>query len=177
MAHYCICAICGKSFDRDKVQAVKHGSRRYSHYECEPDGEKVPMPEPKPKKVKEEDKDLTALKDYIALKYGSKANWALITKQIKNFHDEKKYSYSGMLKSLTYFLDVKKNTIDKSNGGIGIIDYCYQDAYNYYLSIFLARQNSDNVTLTHEVKEYIIPVPKARGIKNKLLEWSLEDEE
>ena len=171
MAHLVVCAICGRQFDRDKEQAVKHNGRRYSHYECEPDKELVPL------LIKPDvDPALTALKDYIKLKYGAKANWALINKQIKTFHDEKGYSYSGMLKSLTYFLDIKKNTIEKSNGGIGIIEYCYQAAYDYYLAIFLAQQNS-NVEYKQTTKEYVIPLPKARGIKNRLLEWSIEDEE
>ena len=75
-----------------------------------------------------------------------------------------------------YFLEVKGNTVEKCNGGIGIIEYCYQDAYNYYLSIYLAQQNND-IMYIPQVKEYIIPIPKARGIKNRLLNWSNEDEE
>ena len=171
MAHICKCAICGEQFDRDKIQAVKHGARRYSHYTCEPDGELVPL-EIKP----QEDPDLKKLKDYISLKYGNKANWALINKQIKDFHENKKYSYSGMLKSLIYFLEVKHNTLEKSNGGIGIVEYTYNDAYQYYLDIFMAQQKSD-VEFHPVVKEYKIPIPKARGIKNKLLDWSINDEE
>lgn len=176
MAHLVKCAICSRMFDRDKIQAVRHGSNRYSHYECEPDGEKVELPQPKKKEVKE-DSNLKELKNYISLKYGNKANWPLITKQIKDLHDNKKYTYSGMLKSLVYFYDVQNNSIEKSNGGIGIIDYVYKQAYNYYLSIFMARQNSQEIEFKPVIKEYIIPIPKARGIKNKLLDWSIDDEE
>ena len=182
MAHMVKCAVCQKMFDRDKIQAVYHGSNRYSHYDCEPDKELVPLPDPPPKKVKEkekpqEDQDLIALKDYIALKYGNKANWPLITRQIKDFHENKGYTYTGMLKSLTYFYDIKGNKPDSSKGGIGIVDYCYKAAYDYYLAIFMARKNSEDVTYQPIVKEYKIPVPKARGIKNKLLDWSIDDEE
>ena len=174
MAHNVICAICGRQFDRDKIQAVKHGARRYSHFDCEPDGEIVPLPPKKePKEKTEEEIQLDQLKDYIASKYGSRANWALINKQIKTFHEVNKYSYSGMLKSLMYFLEVKGNTVEKSNGGIGIIEYCYQDAYNYYLSIYLAQQSND-IAYVPMIKEYVIPIPKARGIKNRLLNWSKE---
>ena len=171
MAHIVKCAICGKQFDRDKIQAVEHGARRYSHYECEPNGKLVPLPE-KPK----EDEDLTKLKDYISLKYGDKANWVLITKQIKDFHENKKYSYSGMLKSLIYFYDVKNNLVEKSNGGIGIIDYTYNDAYNYYLGIFMAQQKT-NVDFNPIIKEYTIPLPKAQTLKKKLLDWGIDNEE
>ena len=39
MAHMVICTVCGKRFDRDKIQAVKSGARRYAHQSCMPDGE------------------------------------------------------------------------------------------------------------------------------------------
>ena len=45
MAHYVICSICGKRFDRDKVQAVKSSARRYAHQSCCPQGEIVPLPQ------------------------------------------------------------------------------------------------------------------------------------
>ena len=34
MAHYVICAICKKRFDRDKYPAVLVSSRRYAHALC-----------------------------------------------------------------------------------------------------------------------------------------------
>ena len=62
MAHNVKCVICNKTFDRDKIQAVKVSARRYAHHSCKPDGELVPLV------VKAEDPDLTALKEY-AKKY------------------------------------------------------------------------------------------------------------
>ena len=180
MAHLVKCAICARMFDRDKIQAVRHGVNRYSHYDCEPDGELVPLPDSPPKKEKKESKedpDLVALKDYISLKYGNKANWPMITKQIKDLHENKNYTYSGILKSLIYFYDVQGNTTEKSNGGIGIVEYTYQKAYDYYLAIFMARQNTKDIEFQPIVKEYTISLPKARGVKKKLLEWGLDDEE
>ena len=59
MAHKVKCAICGVTFDRDVVQAVKHNGNRFSHYTCEPDKELVPLPE-----KSKEDLDLQELKDY-----------------------------------------------------------------------------------------------------------------
>ena len=34
--HKVKCIICGQSFDRDKVQAVRVGARRYAHQTCDP---------------------------------------------------------------------------------------------------------------------------------------------
>ena len=101
-----------------------------------------------------------------------------LKKQIKQFTTENKYSLSGILKSLIYWYDVKGNSIDKSGGGLGIVPYIYQDAYNYYLALFLAQQANENKTLTTEVKEITIKPPKKRGSKQQFFdlgEW--EDEE
>ena len=57
MAHYVICSICGKKFNRDVVQAVRTGSRRYAHASCDPDNKDLV-----PLEQKEEDPDLIKLK-------------------------------------------------------------------------------------------------------------------
>ena len=157
-------------FNRDLVQAVRTGARRYAHQTCKPDGELVPLAE-KPK----EDEDLTKLKDYISKLYGDKANWHLIMKQIKDYQKEYNYSLSGILKSLVWFYEVKGNSPEKSNGGIGIVPFAYQDAYNYYYSLFIAQsQNEKNITeLTNKVKEVIIPPPK---VNMPIRLFNLDDE-
>ena len=175
MAHYVICTKCGKRFDRDSVQAVKTGARRYAHAECDPDNKDfVPLV-----KKPDKDPDMTALKEYISTKYGDKARWPLINKQIKDYVQNKGYSISGILKSLVYFYDVKGNSVDGSNGGIGIVDFCYQDAYNYYLGLYLAQQANQNKTLLTTLKEIIIRPPKMRGTKQKFFdlgEWENNEE-
>ena len=175
MGHPVICSICGKRFDRDVVQAVKTGARRYAHAECDPDNkELVPLV-----KKPEEDSDMEKLKSYIKTKYGDKARWPLINKQIKDYTQNKGYSLSGILKSLVYFYDVKGNSVDGSNGGIGIVDYTYQDAYNYYLDLFMARKANQDKTLITQIKEIIIKPPKMRGTKQKFFdlgEWENEEQ-
>ena len=165
------CTVCGDRFDRDKIQAVKVGARRYAHYRCMPEGELAPL------EVKKIDPDLVALKDYIKELLKDDYVEARVNKQIKDFQQEYGYTYSGMLKSLIYFYEVKNNPIDKSNGSIGIVPFVYKDAYNYYLSIFLANDQNKNITFIQKVKEYIIKPPKKRGTKNKLLDWSEDIEE
>ena len=176
MGHLVKCAICGQSFDRDKIQAVKHGARRYAHYDCYPEGEKVPLV------VKVEDPDLTKLKEYIVKLYGDKANWALINKQIKKFTTENGYSLSGILKSLVYFYEVKKNPIDdKTNYGIGIVPFTYQAAYNYYFSIFMAQQANENKSVNNSITEITIKPPKGRNYLKReffnLEEWEANEEQ
>lgn len=169
MAHIVKCTVCGGQFDRDKVQAVKSGARRYAHYTCLPSGEKVAMPQV--------DEELTKLIEYAQQLLGKDYNAARVKKQIKDFKEEYGYSYSGMMKSLVYFYEVKGNSKDKANGGIGIVPFVYNDAYNYYLNLFLANQqniNKDVKSCTSKVKEITIKVPIIEFSK-KL--FNLDDDE
>ena len=172
MAHLVKCVICGKSFDRDSIQAVRHGARRYSHATCEPDNtDFVPLVV---KKV--EDKELTALKAYIAEKYKDKANWALINRQIKQYKKENDYSYSGMLKSLIYFFEVQHNGIEKSNGGIGIIPFVYKQTRDYYYSLWVAQQQNQDKVFENKEKEVVIKEPRKKGLFKKFFSLGDEDE-
>lgn len=182
--HIVKCKICGESFDLNSEQGVKVNARRYAHQRCFPNGELVPMEtqeEPKPKKPKAPpapvDPSLTSLKDYVNEKYRDTANWPLIQKQIKKFHSPPyNYSYSGMEKTLRYFYDVQHNSIVGSNGGIGIIEYAFKPAYDYYYQIYSAQQNNENKSFIHQVKEYIIKPPKKKN-NYKLLDWGVEEED
>ena len=167
--HLVKCAICNQIFDTNLIQAVKHGARRYSHYTCEPDGELVPL-------GSEADPDMIKLKEYITNTYKDKANWVLINKQIKQFQ-EKGYSLSGILKSLVYFYEVKHNSIEKSNGGIGIVDFIYQDARQYYYNLFMAQQANKDKTLITKIREIIIKPPKSDIRKRKLFNLGEETDE
>ena len=119
MAHNVICPKCGIKFDRDKIQAVKISARRYGHATCYPDNKNfVECPNL-------ESNDLIQLKDYIGTLFGENANWAMINKQIKKYKEENGYSYSGILKSLVYFYDVKHNSKEKANNAISIVPYIY----------------------------------------------------
>lgn len=170
--HMVKCSVCGKIFDRGSIQAVRTGARRYAHQSCDPNNQDLV-----PLEVKEEDKDLIALKEYISKLYGDKANWALITKQIKDYQKDYKYSLSGILKSLIWFYEVKGNSPEKSNGGIGIVPFAYQDAYNYYYSLFVAQSQNATIDiqeLTNKVREVTIPIPE---IKEKKRFFKLGDDE
>lgn len=175
MAHLVKCSICGEQFDRDKIQAVKVGARRYAHYDCKPDGELVPLV------VKEVDPELVKLKDYLTKLYGDKANWALINKQIKKFTEENKYSLSGILKSLIYFHEVKGNPVtESSHYALGIVPFTYQAAYNYYFSIFMAQQANENKIADNKIIEITIKPPKGRNYLKReffdLEEWENNEE-
>ena len=169
MSHYVVCSVCGARFDRDKVQAVKYSARRYAHQTCFPQGEIVPLPQ--------KDENLVKLEDYVQKLLGDDYNKARVNKQIKDYVAEG-YSLSGILKSLIYFYEVKGNSKDKANGGIGIVPYVYKDAYNYYYSLYLANlqnQEKDVKEITSKVREITIPLPKIT-LPKRFFNVEVEDE-
>ena len=165
MAHYCVCPKCKERFNRDIIQAVVVSARRYGHATCYPDNKDfVPLGE-------EGDPDLIKLREYIKNLYGEKnVRWQLINRQIKQYKNDNGYSYSGMLKSLIYFYEIKGNSMEKSNG-VGIIPYVYQDAYTYYYNLFMAQEANKNKTLFTQTKDIIIKPPKMRGTKQQLFDF------
>ena len=170
MSHVVKCAICGQAFDRDKIQAVKHGARRYSHFECEPNNEKVPL--------LEQDPDLIKLLEYINKLFHGNQNQARVNQSIKKFHDENNYSYSGMLKALIYFYEIKGNSIDKANNSISIIPYIYQDAYSYYYNLYISQERmKEEKHIFSQIKEILIKPPKKKGIKKKYFSLGVEEDE
>lgn len=83
-----------------------------------------------------------------------------------------------MLKALKYFYEIKHNDVSKANGGIGILPYCYQDAYNYYFSLWQAQQRNQvnmNYYIPKEI-EVIIPIPKPRNTRKKIFTFLDRDE-
>ena len=172
MAHNVKCLYCGITFDRDKhTDCVAVSARRYAHLQCHLENASQKT---------QEEKDREALEEYIKKLFNVSSISARVRKQIKDFQAEYKYTYSGMLKSLTYFFEVKGNDIEKANGGIGIIPYVYQQAYNYYYSIWVAQQTNDAkpIEQLQTVERVItIPPPQRQDKRVKKLFSFLDEEE
>lgn len=170
MAHIVKCSVCGEKFDRDKSQAVKTGARRYAHQRCFPQGELVPLLNPI-------DEDLVALEDYISNLLGDDYNPARVKKQIKDFKSQYNYSYSGMLKTLIWWYDIKGNPKDKAHGGIGIIPFVYKDASNYFYSLYLAQLANESVPTSYKtiIREIEISSPEVHRRPLKL--FNMKEEE
>lgn len=167
--HKVKCIYCGVTFDRDKLPFIQISQRRYAHQECSLTEEQ--------KKSKEE-QDKIDLDNYIMQLFKIDYVDARIRKQIKQYREEYNYTYSGIRKALVYFYEVKGNPIEKANGGIGIVPYVYQNAYNYYLALWQAQQKNQDKVLTNyipKVKEVIIPRPQ-RKVKKRELFTFLDEE-
>ena len=160
MSHYVKCFYCGKTFDRDKFSAVLVKPRRYAHKECAEN--KQQNKEISTEKTQEE-KDIEALEKYIMNLFNEDYVNARIKKQIKDFREEYNYTYSGMLKTLIYWYEVKGNSTEKANGGIGIIPFVYKDANRYYYNLYLAKIANENKDIQkYKPKEKIIEIASPR---------------
>ncbi len=161
------CLYCGEVFDAKADEEgsvwIKPRSNRYAHKKCHDAADGVaPKVERKPRQPKPEDSDLKTLKDFIQIVYGTSANWPLIMKQIKNYHD-KGMSYNSIQKTLEYFFVVQHNPVSGSNGGIGIVEYAEAPARAYYYNIWQAQQNMlSSASVEKKVEEVYINRPKEK---------------
>ena len=169
--HIVKCAICNETFDANTVPYIKVNSRRYAHKSCS---------DAKKQQVSQEEKDKTALLDYIKQLLKLEYVTARIQKQIKQYVDEYHYTYSGMRKALIYFYEIKGNDIEKANGGIGIIPYVYDAAYRYYYDLWLAQERNRGKEISEYKPDVIIiniPRPKKKIKKRRLFSFLDSEEE
>ena len=144
MSHYVKCLYCEQKFDRDKTEAIAIG-RRYAHLTCHNNSMNQKT---------QEEIDKYNLEEYIRKLFNTKTINTKIKKQLKDFIDEYNYSYSGILKTLIYWYDIKNNNIEKANGGIGIVPYIYDQAKEYYYRLYLAQYANE----LEDIKEYKITI-------------------
>ena len=129
--------------------------------------------------MNKEDLDKMKLEQYINKLFHTDYVDPRIQKQIKNYIKEYNFTYSGILKSLVYFYEVKQNPVEKSNDGIGIVPWVYKQAFNYYYAIWLAQQKNTNKTVENYIPketEIIIPRHKPKPHKKHLFSF-LDDKE
>lgn len=160
------CLYCGEKFDRLSEPNVKIG-RRYAHKKCY---------------EAQDEKDIKAQQDkhdffeYIKEIYGDDYNYVSISKQAEAYIKQYNFTYSGMLKSLKWWYEVKGNSKESSNGRIGIIPYIYEDAKKYYYNLYLAQQRNKKVeNYRLEVKEIVIASPRVFREPPKLFDLGGDD--
>ena len=174
MSHIVICKYCNEKFDRDAVPFVQVAARRYAHATCAKErGINLPVIDPnnmvickycnKTLDIREAVKittgcfahpecvdhltDSEILDQYIMKIFEVDYVPPNIKKQINQYVKDYRFTYSGILKSLKYFFEVKKQPINKNSQTIGIVPYVYQQAYNYYYTIWLANQKNQDATI------------------------------
>ena len=160
------CLYCNEQFDRLSEPCVKLG-RRYAHKSCY---------EAQDDETLKADRDRHDFFEYIKQIYGPDYNFVSISKQAENYIKQYGFTYSGMLKSLKWFYEVKGNSKEGSNGRIGIIPYIYEEAKKYYYGLYLAQQKNKDVTgYRLEVKEIVIASPRMYIAPPKLFDLGEEE--
>lgn len=160
------CHYCKKTFNKQDTEYKQILNNKYAHIKC------IELEE------KREKTDSEKLDLYIMELFGLDYVTPRIRKQINQYMSEYNYSYTGILKALKYFYEIKKNNIDKSQNGIGIVPYIYNDAFNYYYALWLAQQKNENKEqITYKIEEIHIPVPQRKLKKRKLFSFLDEEEE
>ena len=97
---------------------------------------------------------------------------------MKKYKEEFNYTYSGMLKALIYFYDIKGNSTDKAYGSIGILPYVYEEAKAYYRNLWEAQQRNEAKPVecfTPKIKNVTIKRPVLKTKVKKLFGF-LEEE-
>lgn len=148
------CLYCGVSFDANSEPFEKPRSNRYAHKACYEKHEAGKS---------QEERDYEKLVEYIKHLLGSTPN-PRVWKQLKEYREIYNFTYSGIHKTLTWWYEIKGNSIEKANGGIGIVPYVYDDACKYYYALYLANianANKEVEKLQSRTREFVIEPPRA----------------
>lgn len=160
------CIYCKKTFNKNEEEYIQISNSKYAHLACSE------------LEAKREKTDAEKLDDYIMKLFNYDYVPPRAKKQVNQFIKEYNYTYSGMLKALVYFYEIKGGSIEEAHDGIGIIPFIYQDAYNYYYNLWLAKQRNEDKELDKYIPEVIeikIPIPQRNIYKRKL--FTFLDEE
>ena len=170
MAHYVKCPYCGKTFNADTEEFIKvSNGRRYAHVDCF-------------QKEQAKINKHTELLDYINKLYGTEFVSPVVQKQIKEYKSDKyNYTDEGILNTLKYWYEVKKNDVNKANGRISIVPFIYEEANYYFKNIELANERNkkifeNNASFKIETIEVTIPQPKRKVRKRNLFSFLDEEE-
>ena len=161
------CLYCGETFDREKEEAILVTAIWYAHKKCY---EQLNVTK------SQADLDYEELINYIKVMLKDSYIDIKVKKQIMDFKKEYNYTFSGMLKTLQWWYDIKQNPIDKANGGIGIIPFVYDEAYKYFKKLYEV-ENAAAGLQYHQtrVEEIVIPPPSVINRPPRL--FNIEGEE
>ena len=145
------CFYCGEQFDRNQEEWIAINARRYAHKKCYDLAESGKT---------QKKKDYEALISYIKQKFCISTISAKITRQITDYKKQYGFTYSGMLKALIWWFDIKKNSLEGTNGGIGILPYIYNDAKTYYYGLYMAKLYNEDKIIHNKIEEVEIAPPQ-----------------
>lgn len=170
MAHNVICLYCKNTFDRDKEPTKQVNQRRYAHLACWENYQA---------NLTQEEKDQIAFYEYTKKLFGTDYNYIVTKKLAERYIKENKYTYNGMLKTLKWYYEKEGNSLEKSNGTIGIIPYKYKEAANYYYTLYKAQlvNQTKDMSEYSKIQERVVKIPSPRVYVRPPHLWLEDDEE
>ena len=123
-----MCRTCKKYFDIDstpKDEWIMPSKGWYYHTKCYNDWKN------NQNNVTDDDWVLH-IYDFLARDLKVSYNYHMCEAQRKKFIKENKFTNKGIYFTLKYFYEIKHNSWDKGNGGLGIIPYVYKEATQYW---------------------------------------------
>lgn len=153
------CAFCEKQVDKDI--AVRYHEKNF-HFECA---------------KKQEEKDI--LMEYVCKLFGLKRPGPTVYSQLKTFMEKNNYyTYKGVLNALKYFYEIQKNSTKKSNQGIGIVPYVYDEAAVYFENVDLKQEVIKNKLIKQLENQGIQTIKASEPVRSrvKTLDLSIIEE-
>jgi hypothetical protein len=185
------CRICKKAIDRDNEPEneiwISTSRNFYYHTNCYNTWVKNKNLSPAESHQTDEEYE-SYIKEYIYRDLKMDANWAKITQQLKSYTSNKyNYTMKGIFFTLKYAYEVKKASVAKSEGGIGIIPYLYKDATIYWAEQYEKehtifdqiiqqmkdRENRESITVTRKqanTKKFVMPWNELEGLEDEYKE-------
>lgn len=129
--HVIMCRACGKYFDTESIPRedwIMPTKNQYYHTQCYNDWKKN-------MNNAIDDDWVDYIYDFLARDLKVSYNYLMCETQRKKFIKDNKFTNKGIYFTLKYFYEIKHNSWDKGNGGIGIVPYVYKDATEYWTDI------------------------------------------
>ena len=163
------CVVCKKEINKYSVDYYRV-TDGFIHLECAEGYKKL---HPKAKKfelkerIEQDDAFINKTMDYLT-ELGMEINFSLFQTQRKKYIRTFNYTNEGIYNAVRYFYGVKKNSIAKGNGGIGIVPYVYIDAEKYFKNLE-KQKNEINKSMKNQLykEDKVIHLKKEKIKKDK----------
>lgn len=170
MAKYLKCAVCGETFNIETIQGVKYNAKRYAHYNCFPQGEIVPL--------KEDAISRKILYDFIRDYFrfpAESGKWAVITRALNRMIADNQYTYSGMYKTIFWYLNVKGETINSIEEMFNTLYTHYEEASQYFYFLYLVNQENEKHMEYATPKQVVLEIKRPTADNTKIKLFNLDD--
>ena len=126
------CRIChqeiNKATEKENVDWIMPSNRYYYHVKCYKDWKRIGTDV---QAVADQQLWYDSLKEYLAKDLKMNVNYSKLDSQWNNFLKKGK-TPKGIYFSVKYFYDITHGDPKKSEGGIGIVQYIYEEAAKYW---------------------------------------------